>query len=220
MPHDLEGILFDMDGVLVDSTPVHAAAYHDAFAEVGVAFDPARFADEFAGTPRAEVIATVCAGRHSPDVLARVFARKGELARAHTLAHGAPEYPGVGALLEAIRAAGLRVALVTTSHDPEAFVGAHPWGRLFDAVVSGRDVDAPKPSPEPYATGLRQLALPAGRCLAVEDSPRGVLSATRAGLEVWAVTSTHPLTQLIDAGASRVFDGIADLHSALMGDRR
>ena len=211
----VDALLFDMDGVLVDSSPIHAAAYRDAFAELGVAFALERFEREFAGTPRAEVVAAVLGPNATDSAREHAFTRKGELAAEALVAHGAPAYAGVEALLSAARAHGLKLALVTTSRDPWSFIGAHLWSAWFDVVVNGEDVTQPKPAPQPYLLAMEKLGVRPERCMAFEDSPRGVQSATGAGARTWAVSTTNTSEALLSAGAEVVVDDLEALRARL-----
>ncbi|MFC7642865.1 HAD family hydrolase [Streptosporangium lutulentum] len=110
------------------------------------------------------------------------------------LADGVEMMPGAAELLEEVRLAGLPTALVTSSVRPIAEACLESIGRHnFDRVVTGDDVDRTKPDPEPYRTAVRLLGVEAARCVALEDSPNGVTSATAAGCRVVAVPSVLPI---------------------------
>jgi HAD superfamily hydrolase (TIGR01509 family) len=99
--------------------------------------------------------------------------------------HSVPWRPGARELLTELRAAGVPTALVTMSMRPmaEEIAAAFPLaGPAFDAIVSGSDVENPKPHPEPYLRALELLGAPAELSVAIEDSPPGLASAVTAGV--------------------------------------
>jgi HAD superfamily hydrolase (TIGR01509 family) len=105
---------------------------------------------------------------------------------AAAVAADTPWQPGARELLAAVAALGVPQALVTSSYrelaDPFAATAA-----LFDVVVAGDDVSAPKPDPEPYLTAAERLGVDIARCVVVEDSPTGITSGAASGARVLAV---------------------------------
>jgi HAD superfamily hydrolase (TIGR01509 family) len=96
--------------------------------------------------------------------------------------------PGAAELLAAVRAAGLRTALVTSTARKLVEVALDTLGRAnFDVVVCGDEVTMPKPDPAPYRTAAAMLGVPIEQCVAIEDSPTGVASARASGAAVLAV---------------------------------
>ncbi|MGQ0464810.1 MAG: HAD family hydrolase [Sporichthyaceae bacterium] len=112
---------------------------------------------------------------------------------ARTRAH-IPWRPGAQELLEELRSLGIPCALVTMSWRvfAEAVVDGLPPG-TFGALVTGDEVSFPKPHPEPYLLAARLLGAEPGKCVAIEDSPRGVVSAVAAGVPTLAVQHVVPL---------------------------
>jgi HAD superfamily hydrolase (TIGR01509 family) len=108
--------------------------------------------------------------------------------------HGLPFKDGAPELLAAVRAAGLRTALVTATYRDLVEVALDTLGHnSFDVVVSGDEVSANKPDPAPYRRALDLLDLPAEACLVIEDSPTGSRSASAAGIGVLVVPSEMPV---------------------------
>jgi HAD superfamily hydrolase (TIGR01509 family) len=97
--------------------------------------------------------------------------------------------PGARELLDQVAAAGLRYALVTGSQRPFVDAVLASTGFVFPVTVTGDDVARPKPDPEPYRLAAKLLDADPGNCVALEDSPNGVASATAAGCLVVAVPS-------------------------------
>src|SRR4051812_22289755 len=126
------------------------------------------------------------------------------------VAAGIPWQPGAKELLEAVRAAGVPMALVTSSFAMLAEPFAAAVG-LFDVVVSGDEVSRPKPDPEPYLLAAERLGVDVSACIAVEDSRSGIASAVASGARVLAVE----VMQEVEArpGLSRV-SSLSDLTAA------
>jgi HAD superfamily hydrolase (TIGR01509 family) len=183
----IEAVIFDMDGVLVDSEPLHMDATRRLLATYGVGYSQ-EANEEFIGFTDVEIF-TILRARHGllpgTDVLARQFAE-------HLIAllrREAVPLPGVPAVLEALRGAGYRLALASSS-TPEvigATLGALHLDGYFPVVVSSVEVGRGKPAPDVFLAAASRLGRPPARCLVVEDSRNGVLAAKRAGMGCVAV---------------------------------
>ncbi|MFG2063625.1 HAD family hydrolase [Micromonospora sp. NPDC048871] len=202
-------MLFDMDGTLVDSERLWDVALAElaetyggslsaearrAIVGTGMA-DSMRILHEDLGQPHRDPVASA----------AWIDRRILELFRT-----GLQWRPGALALLEAVRAAQVPTALVTSSGRALVEIALDTLGRSsFDVVVCGDEVEATKPHPEPYLTAARLLGVPIDRCVAIEDSVTGVASAVAAGAAVLAVPAEVPL-------APR--DGVHQVESLLAAD--
>ena len=206
-------ILFDMDGVLVDSEPIHEASLAEMYAARGWAVADPRFRS-FKGRTAADVFGALAretgaaAAEITADKRARydaLFARDGRLV------------PGVTAVLEALAARGVPLALATSGHRAEvdAVFARFGIGDHFAATIAGEDVTRSKPHPEPYLRAAAALGDDAARCLVVEDTLHGVAAGVAAGATVAAITGTFPAADLVDAGAAWTFDTFADFAARL-----
>jgi HAD superfamily hydrolase (TIGR01509 family) len=128
------------------------------------------------------------------------------------LRHGVPWRPGARELLEALGRAGVPCALVTMSYRQlvDAVLAQLP-ARTFGAVVTGDQVSHGKPDPEAYQLAAQLLGVPAQRCIAIEDSPTGVASASAAGAQVIAVPHTVPIAP---ADGLVIVESLAELEPA------
>jgi sugar-phosphatase len=194
-------LLLDLDGTLVDSEPVHRAAYRAFFEARGWEVPDLSL---FTGRRAEDVFAVEPGPWEGADLEAlaaevTALAHRGELPT---------PVPGAVALVEAARRHRVPVAVVTSA-GPDWVRRAVGDGldalHRIDLVVTAEDVVDGKPHPEGYRLACERLGVDAGDTLAVEDSPAGVRAALAAGVgEVVAVTTTHDASELTEAGAARV----------------
>lgn len=205
----IKGIVFDMDGVLVDSEPLHMAAWRAALAEHNLSYSDHWFAN-WVGVPDSELAKHLIA-QHRLDV-SSIDLRDSKRACFRRLATSELKpFAGVLSGLASLRRT-CRIGCATGSARREAEHGLEAAGLLpfMDALVTADDVARSKPFPDTYEQAARELGLAPAQCLAVEDSPTGVESAARAGCRVVAVLTTHAESEL---NAERVFpDMAAALH--------
>ena len=193
-----DAILFDFDGVLVDSEPVHCACWAEVLAPLGVALDWEFYSAHCIGIDDREML-RMMATRASPprdwETLWERYPAKQELFRSRTIA--APPFPpGMAALLDELRP-DYRMAVVTSSGraEIEPLLEAGGLRRYFDTLVCGRDAGRLKPAPDPYLLAARRLG--AERPLVVEDSEAGLASGRAAGFEVLAVGHPEEVPALV-----------------------
>jgi HAD superfamily hydrolase (TIGR01509 family) len=193
-PDRLKAVMFDMDGLLVDSEPLWYLAESAVMARLGGTWRPADQHALVGGSMDSTVRYLLARATRpaEPAIVARwLMAEMVELVRTRPLA----ALPGVLSLLTEVRAAGLPHALVTSS---EPAVVDAVMGRLdvrFDVVVCAADVMAAKPDPEGYRLAAAKLGADPRHCIALEDSSNGVAAAEAAGLRVIAVPSVVPLPE-------------------------
>jgi HAD superfamily hydrolase (TIGR01509 family) len=185
-------VLFDMDGLLVDTEPLWFETESDVMARLGGAWGPADQEQLLGGSMAHSVdyLLSRAETPAAPDTVAR-WMIEGMLRRA---AEGRVAVrPGARELLAEVAAAGLPHALVTGSQRLFADAVLAGTGLRFPVTVTGDDVTRPKPDPEPYLLAAKLLGAGPARCVALEDSPNGVASATGAGCLVVAVPSMVPI---------------------------
>lgn len=218
-------VIFDVDGTLAETErDGHRVAFNRAFAEAGLPWhwDERLYGELLAVTGGKERIAHY-AQRFAPDWLnnepdaprriAELHARKNAHYAAIAEAGELPLRPGVAEFFDALAAAGIRLAIATTTSRANVDVllrmtlGAHA-ARRFDAIVCGEDVARKKPDPEVYVLALRQLGLSPAHCVAVEDSANGLRAALGAGIATVIVRSLYSRGEDF-SGALAVFDGYA-----------
>jgi HAD superfamily hydrolase (TIGR01509 family) len=204
----IRAVIFDMDGVIVDSEPYSMQALIDILRQHGV--EPT--ADELRRSY----------GRRVRDDFVDYFSRYGvttdvhiaiaqKQARYYHLAAGHLQpFPGVMALIQRLRDRGYRLALASSGDRVKVAFGmqALELNGTFEAIVSGDDVTHRKPAPEIYLTAAQRLGIAPTECLAIEDAPAGVEAAKRAGMCCIAVTNSVARQQL--QRADLIIDSLGD----------
>lgn len=191
----MQGVLFDLDGTLVDSEPLW--------------FEVGRTVIERHGAVWTSDSSTKLLGVNLPKIgeaLQRAVGRA-DLSGEYLLNEVVVEIsgllrssviwrPGAVSLLASLNAARVPVGLVTASYQPIVdAVRSHLPAGTFQTTVSGNDVSQGKPHPESYLLGAKRLGLEPERCVAIEDSPTGIASAEGAGCHVIGIPSQQPLPE-------------------------
>jgi HAD superfamily hydrolase (TIGR01509 family) len=192
VPNDLEAVLFDMDGLLVDTEPLWFETEVEVMARLGAPWtieDQERLLGGSMDNSVGYLLAR--ATRPAPPAEVARWMMDGMLKRAAegrvVVRQGARE------LLDEVAAAGIPYALVTGSQRLFADAVLASTGFRFPVTVTGNDVTRAKPDPEPYQLAAKLLNADPEQCVALEDSPNGVASATSAGCHVIAVPSLLPI---------------------------
>ncbi|HEY0641726.1 MAG TPA: HAD family phosphatase [Pseudonocardiaceae bacterium] len=189
------GVLWDMDGTLVDSEKVWDTALSGLAAHLGGELSQQARLD-MVGTNMAVSIGVLFDDLGLPPTQqAQAEALVWLAARAAALyAEPLPWRPGAAEALAMVRAAGIPCALVTNTERAITELGLESLGRHnFEAIVCGDEVPAPKPAPYPYRRAAELLGADPADCLAVEDSPTGVAAARAAGCPVLVVPCVLPV---------------------------
>jgi beta-phosphoglucomutase len=180
---EFEAILFDFDGVLLDSEPVHYACWAEVLSPLGVALEWEYYREYGVGVDDREMLRTVAARSHPPrnwEELWALYPAKKKLFQAR-MAQLPPFDPSLDGFLGELHGA-YKLA-----------VGG--IGRHFDTLVGGEDVQRHKPAPDPYLLAAQRLGVRA--VLVVEDSQVGMASGRAAGFEVLAVKGPADLRQRV-----------------------
>jgi HAD superfamily hydrolase (TIGR01509 family) len=191
-PRELQGVLFDMDGLLVDSEPLWFEVECAVMARLDGRWSEADQQALIGGSlPRTVSYLLARAGRPaSPEDVGRwLVDGMTELLMSRPLTM----LPGAGELLAEVRSAGIPHALVTSSERPVMDAVLRQLGVSFTATVCADDVTRGKPDPEPYLRAASLLGADPQACVALEDSPNGVASAEAAGCRLIAVPSLVPI---------------------------
>lgn len=184
-PATRSAVVFDLDGTLVDSEPLHERAARDTLLEFGID-PPAGAFDEFIGQRVGELTAQL-AERYGVPADALLAGRDRRFAA--LLDRDLTLMPGAADCLDRLRREGAVLALATSATSSYLSFVQHRfgWDTTFATVVCGDDVTVGKPDPETYLLAADRLGAPAASCLVVEDSPRGCAAGAAAGMRVVAV---------------------------------
>jgi len=214
----LQGIIFDFDGVIADSEPLHFRAFQQTLSEDGLEMSPKEYYARYLGYDDVGMFQAFGEDRGVPMDDARVaglVTRKGQKLQA-MLTTGAVLFPGaIDFIRSAAGAVPIAIASGALRHEIDEVVVAAGVAGLFSAIVASGDTPESKPSPAPYSLAFERLReastgpLDPARCVAIEDSRWGLESARGAGLRCVAVTNSYPADEL--TGAELVVSGLKDL---------
>src|SRR5712692_392525 len=196
------GVLFDLDGVLVDSTPAVARAWAGWAREHG--FEPDEVVKKAHGRPSIATIRELLP--HADHAAENREVERREIADVE----GVIPLPGAMELLQALPLD--RWAIVTSCTRALAHVRIGAAGLPKPRhLVTSTDVKNGKPDPEPYLKGAQILGVPASECIVFEDAPAGIRAGKAAGARVLALRTTASDTELLQAGADWIVDNCAEL---------
>ncbi len=203
------GIIFDMDGVIIDSEPLHVEAWETLFAELGHAQDHGINCRGYVGVADAVLLRDFLTNHPQSEPPSALHSRKlqylNRLIRQHR-----PIYQELYELVPSL-AQKYQLAVASSSNQIVIDVVLDVAGltQYFPVTVGGDAVQNHKPDPEVYLTATRKLGLAPGQCCAIEDSPAGIAAAKAAGLTAIGLTTSLPAEQLHQA------DYIAQNHTEI-----
>jgi HAD superfamily hydrolase (TIGR01509 family) len=213
----LRALLFDLDGTLCDTDPLHHHTWRALLAPHGIAVDDDLYRRKFSG-------------RLNPDIVAELLPRLDRAANLdlcerkealfRELTPQLDPLPGVIKLIDGARSAGVGLALVTNAPriNADHMLAALGLADVWDTVVVAEEVGPGKPDPTPYRAALQRLGVPADAAVAFEDSASGVRAAAGAGIFVVGLTTSHAPAELTAAGAATVRDGLDGLDLAALAE--
>lgn len=197
-----KAVLFDLDGTLTHTDPVHFRVWQSMLAPYGLTFDETFYKTHFSGRLNVDILKDLLP-QLSPAESAHLSEAKETQFRVSAGEQLQP-MPGLLALLTWLQRRQWNYAVVTNAPRPNAkfMLRALSLWDTFELVVIGDDLPQGKPDPLPYTTALDKLNLAANEAIVFEDSPAGVRSAVAAGLKTVGITSTYDAALLYDLGAS------------------
>lgn len=215
----MDALIFDFDGVLVDSEPIHYEGFRRILASRGMVLTEKDYYGKYLGFDDHDAIAAACRDLGCPageKQIAAMEAEKSVYLR-RILSESAEPMPGAPELIEAATEAGVPLAVCSGALREEVELTLRVFGVIdrFGAIVGAKDVADGKPHPEGYLKACKQLAGRAGRtihaasCLVVEDSPVGIQAGKAAGMKVLAVTNSYPAEELTEA--DRIVDSLVGI---------
>lgn len=196
----IQAVLFDMDGLIVDTEPIHFRAFRIYMREFGIDM-PESMMPDLLGYTEEDNLRDLKAKYNLDTPLEEMVARRGAIYL--QLLRTAPLliFPGFWELSEEVHRRGMKQAVVSSANGEQVKIAL---GRLFeqqpdkgspddyfDAIVTGDDITSNKPNPDIYLLAAERLGLSPADCLALEDTPPGVRSAAAAGMQVLAVPNEY-----------------------------
>jgi HAD superfamily hydrolase (TIGR01509 family) len=194
----IQGILWDMDGVIVDTGELHYQTWVDVLARYGVSYTREQFQQYF-GMNNVSVMKKLMGDHVSPELMKSIPAEKEEQFRKR-VDHSLKPYPGVLDCLKYFHQLGYRQAVASSAPQENIEVLICNLGLLdsFDALVSGLEMPG-KPAPDVFLKAAHEIEIPPAACVVIEDSLAGVAAAKAAGIRCIAVTNTNPAEALAAA---------------------
>jgi beta-phosphoglucomutase len=213
----IKALVFDFDGVLADSEPLHLRAYQEAVSALGLTLTHDEYYAHYLGYDD-EGVFTALAAAHGFTLDARrldaLVVEKGRVFD-RIIESGDLLYPRAASCIERMAPAfPLGIASGALRHEIESILRGSRLDHHFRFIVASGDTPVSKPSPDPYRRAVELHGAMPSECLAIEDSHWGVESAKTAGLWCVAITNTYRRDQL--ALADRVIDSLDELTPALV----
>jgi len=208
---EVGAVLFDMDGVLLDSERPSLALLQTRLRAHGVEVDDHELRS-VCGRPRAYLRGLLAPRLHAVGVETDAFVADYDARKEIALQAGEIRpFPAAVPLLRGLRARGWRLALATSTERPRMAARLENTGilELFDAVVTGEEVVAGKPAPDIFLLAAERVGVRPDRCWVVEDSVAGVEAGRAGGMRVAAVAGTFDAEAL--TAADRVFGDLAEV---------
>lgn len=200
----ISGLVFDFDGVLADSEPLHLRAYQETLEPLGHSLPREEYYSKYLGYNDYDMFKALAEARRwavGDNEVEALIAAKGRIYDS-LLAGTDHLYPGAAAAIARLAAHyPLGIASGALRHEIEAILRARNLDRHFRFIVASGDTAASKPAPDPYRRAASLHNLEPAQCLAIEDSRWGIESAKAAGLWCIGITNTYPVAELMDADA-------------------
>jgi beta-phosphoglucomutase len=213
----IQAIVFDFDGVLADSEPLHLLAYQEVLSALGVTLTREAYYADYLGYDDAGVFAALAEAQGwvmNESKIDALIAEKGRVFDA-IIETTDVLYPGAADCVEGLAGEyAIGIASGALRPEIEAILRRARLERHFRFIVASGDTPRSKPAPDPYIRAAQLHALAPAACLAIEDSRWGIVSAKEAGLSCIGITNTYPSTEL--ALADRIIDSLAEFTPAFI----
>ena len=182
-PNGIRAVIFDMDGVMVDSEPIYFESNRSVFAELGFTVSHDDYA-QFVGLDAGRMWAQLKALHNLPHRVPELVGLEADGMVAGLQAAGLEPMPGLLTLIDALRSRDRRLAVASSSTRRviQTVLAKLRLEDAFDHVISGEDVELGKPAPDIFLLASNLLEIPPAECLVIEDSANGVRAAKAAGM--------------------------------------
>lgn len=208
-------VIFDCDGVLVDSEPISNRVFCDLLDEIGMPVTLQEMFDQFVGSSMPQCVQRLTErfGRAPPEGFVAELRRRTEAALQ-------AQVQPVDGIREVLNALGLPYCVASSGEHSKirTTLGATGLLERFDGrIFSAQDVQRSKPAPDLFLHAAAALGHAPSRCLVIEDTPTGVRAGVAAGMRVFGFSARTPAQRLIDAGAHATFRSMAALPAMIEG---
>ena len=206
----IRAILWDMDGVLVNSMEFHYQAYREVLSDFGRDLSREEYLGSLIGL-RNYVILRRLLGDLPQEEIERLMAAK-EAAFRQRVEGNVEPLPGAAELVRRAHEAGVKQAIVSSTpcENIELVVDSLGLASMFDTLVGEEDAEHGKPDPEGFLVAAERLSVPPSDCVVIEDAPEGIAGGKAAGTRCIGVTTTRPSEKLAEAGADLVVSSLED----------
>jgi len=201
-------IIFDFDGIITDTEPLHMDAWQGVLEEIGIVFDEDEYRNNYLGRNDRDFLDEVAKihGHHfSDEDRVRLIEQKG-MVSLDLLQNNIPLMPGIGEFVARVeKRYPLAICSGAMHSEIEYILHRLGWSKLFDPIIAGEVVKKGKPDPEGYIRAFEGVekriegVVLSQNCLAIEDSPKGVSAAKEAGLKCLAVENSFSAGKLSEA---------------------
>lgn len=216
----ISAVIFDFDGVIVDTEPLHYRSFQQILEPLGLGYSWEAYVETYMGFDDRDAFMAAFAHQGKTldhNTLVKLIAAKAEIFQ-QIIKSGITAYPGVVELIKALHGAKVPLAICSGAlhSDIEPILNTLGISNCFDMIVSADDVAKSKPDPESYRMAFSKLdairpeiRISPDCTMAIEDTPAGIASAIGAGLQVVAVTNSYSADQLAKAG--HIVDSLSQL---------
>jgi beta-phosphoglucomutase len=208
------GLIFDMDGVIIDSNPYHKVTWQGFLRKHGIHCDDHVFKNHIAGRPGTSSIPDLF-GIHLSEQVINEYMDEVDGTFQETMRQAKDVKPpsGLISFLKSIKAAGHQTALATSAPtmNVDLILEKLQLRPYFDVILDKTDVTNGKPDPEVYLTTVDRLGIQKDQCLVFEDSKAGIRAALAAGLRVVGVTGGHSGEELLSEGVTMAIDDFTEI---------
>ncbi len=198
-PEPRPAVLWDLDGVIVDTSEYHFQSWQQAFQPQGIYFTREHFKHAF-GMANIDIIPLIM-GKPVPYTTIKAIGDFKEATFRRLIKGNIRALPGVLELLKTLGKSNVPMAIVSSTprQNIDLILGSLGIAACFEVIVSGDDIDAGKPDPQGYRLGARKLGIAPDYCIVIEDAVVGIEAARAAGMKCIAVATTHPAADLQSA---------------------
>lgn len=191
----IKAILFDFDGSVVDSEPLHLRSFRELLAPLGIKISKARHYSEFTGIGSTAIITTLFREHKINENVNGWVEKRKKTYQSYVLKGKLKTIPGVRTFLRFLKKRNIKTAIVSGGHGTNIKLALEKTDleKFFDIIIGLENVKNRKPHPEGFLLAAQRLGVKPSECLAVEDAPAGVTAAHAAGMKVVCVKSQAPV---------------------------